>query len=550
MSLRESTAWQIKLAGGRTFNVASDLKDALSQARGLGDLNAAGWHNPSLLYDMDEAKERIEWAVKKQEKILVYGDYDVDGVSGTAQMVLVLRALGAQVSPFLPDRMADGYGLNKLVLERMIDEFDLLISVDCGVSNVDEIAWLKQQGKEAIVIDHHTLPEGDLPPARAIIHPRHPRGKYPWPYLAAAGVAWKVCQRLVGDEAALGLLDLAVLGTVADMVPMRDENRVLTHFGLRELGRTRREGLKALMRQARLQGEVTADQIAWRMAPLMNAAGKVDHAQPALDLLLAGNEREAEMLVDQLEAANRLRRSLTTRIAREAEAQIDVQAPVVFAQNASWPAGVVGLAAGKLAEKYGRPAVIVGGNGRELVGSARSPQGVNVLDLLKMGEEQTLRLGGHARAAGFSLEESKVGDFKKALMQGAGASVFEANTREVKQADAVVAGGLLSWETLAMIEKMAPFGEENRKPLLVARGMELADFRPVGSDKRHAKCVLMMDGQPHQAIGFGLAEKVAACQGGVDAMFKLEANEWQGRRSLQLGLVDMVRTGEVEFVGE
>lgn len=493
-------------------------------------------HAPEKLFGMETAVERLTRAGKKAERVLVYGDYDTDGLTAAAIVTLILRQLGARVAPFIPHRFDDGYGLNQRALAELLSEFDVLVTVDCGVSNVAEVAWVTSQGKDVIIVDHHELPVGRLPPALAVLHPRHPAGAYPFPYLSGAGVAWKLAAALLGDRAAeQALLDLAVLGTVADMVPLLGENRALVTFGLERLLETTRPGLKRLLQEARLNAPFTTEQLSWRVIPQLNAAGKMDHAQPALDLLLADDVTSADRAVQTLLAYNRERKRVTRRVLAEAETIVgEATAPCIFAADVRWPAGVVGLVAGRLAQKYGRPAVVVGGNGRHGVGSARGPEGISVLELLRTGETHLLKLGGHARAAGFSVEEHNISAFRQVLQQ---ASIDPSGAPG--GADAIIATSLIDWRLLQLIERFAPFGQGNERPLFVAREVPLVSWRTVGTSGQHAKCVFDIHGQLIEAIGFGIAEDLPRGAANLDILFHVEANEWRGRRSLQLTLKEV-----------
>lgn len=532
-----------------------ELEELLLQQRAVSEAERAVFyaptyeqaiHAPEKLFGMELAVERLKRAGKKEERVLVYGDYDTDGLTSAAIVTLVLRQLGARVTPFIPHRFDDGYGLNQRVLQELLHEFDVVVTVDCGVSNVAEIAWAVEKGKDVIVVDHHELPVGDpanpagrLPPALAVLHPRHPEGEYPFGYLSGAGVSWKLAAALLNDRAAeQELLDLALLGTVADMVPLLGENRALVTFGLERLRTTTRPGIKRLLQEARLSSPFTTEQLSWRVIPQLNAAGKMDHAQPALDLLLADDVPQAERAVQTLLAHNRERRRVTTRVLAEAEVLLgEVTTPCIFAADVRWPAGVVGLVAGRLSQKHNRPAVVVGGNGRHGVGSARGPEGMSVLELLRTGEAHLLKLGGHARAAGFSVEESNIGAFHEALQQ-APPSVDRRSGAGVK-ANTVIATSLIDWRLLQLIERFAPFGQGNERPLFVARQVPLVSSKPVGASGKHVKCVFDVHGQLVEGIGFGIAETIPRGVQNLDILFQVEANEWRGRRSLQLNLKEV-----------
>lgn len=490
-------------------------------------------HAPEKLSGMQAAQDRLRQARRQHERVLVYGDYDADGITATAIVVTALQTLGLAVTPYLPHRMDDGYALSQTVLEKLITDFDILIAVDCGISNGAEIAWLKSHGKGVIIVDHHELP-AELPAADAILHPRV--GAYPFPYLSGAGVAWKLAQALTGDGQAL--LDLAMLGTLADVVSLTGENRSIVKFGLEKLVRTKRAGLRALCQTCRLSlGNISAEDVAFRLIPRLNAAGRMDHPQPALNVLLAQEEAQAQALVRQLTAYNTQRQALTRQMMTEAEAMLEEDLPFVFVANLGWRAGLVGLAAGRLAEKFGRPAIVIGGNGRYAVGSARALPGGNVLEFLEAGREHVLKLGGHKRAAGFSLEEAAIAPFKAALAQAAGGLAPVA--AKGLSPEAWLDGSLLSWDLLEMIERFAPFGEGNPKPLLAARAVPVLDCRLVGRGREHAKLMLGGAFEPVEAIGFGLASQAQNMRGAADIVFTVEANEFGGRRRMQLSLKDI-----------
>lgn len=512
-----------------------------------------GIHDPALFFGMDAAVERIRRAIKKEERMVVYGDYDADGVASMAILMTALKSLGANVSPYLPHRVDDGYGLNLSVLKKLANEMDLLITVDCGVSNAAEVGWLKKRGIDVIVTDHHNLPD-DLPEALAVLHPRHPRGKYPFGYLCGAGVAWKLAAALLADrEAEINLLDLAAIGTVADMVPLVGENRVMVALGLRVLKKSPRVGMRELV--AMVDGGtsgVDEEALSYRLVPLLNAAGRLEHAQPALDLMLTDNRRRADDLVAKLQQYNRRRSTRSRQIQTEVESRLtEDEAPFVFVSDKSWEAGLVGLVAGRLSDKYAKMAVVVGGGNGCAVGSARAPAGLNVFQLIAGQEKHLLNFGGHAAAAGFSVAYDKVSLLRSSLLEAA-ARVGEETKRREEQADAVVGQGLLNWDTAEMLERFAPFGEGNKRPSLISRGLELVEWRVVGKTGEHAKFLFRKGDEPLDGIGFGLARQEwlrgVRREKLVDVLFHLDVNEFRGRRALQLRVLDIAAAGEVKIV--
>ncbi len=495
--------------------------------------------------------QRLRRARRRSERVLVYGDYDADGVCGTALLLTALRESGVEAVPYLPHRLEDGYGLNLRVLERLAAEFDVLISVDCGVSNAAEIGWLQERGRDVIVVDHDKLPEV-LPEALAILHPA--LGGYPWPFLSGSGVAWKLAQALLEDrtgdpEAEKWLLDLCCLGTVADMVPLLGENRAVVRFGLEVLRRSRRPGVQQLLKLIRHGEEISSEAVGYRLAPLLNAAGRMDHAQPALDLLLAATRERAEALMVRLCRYNDERRTVSRRVQAEAERVVEAASPVAFAYNKQWPAGVVGLVAGRLSELLSRPSVVIGSGGAHAVGSVRAPVGYNVLEMLQGVRELVITVGGHARAAGFSVSWGNVDGMREALLNSLPPP--RAAQRE-ERADAVIDGALLGWESVSLLEQFQPVGFGNERPALGVKDVPLIDWRPVGKTRDHAKMRFQVNFETMDGIGFGLAKTpvTQTLQPGaaVDVLGYLESNEYRGRRSLQLRVRDMAPAGTVRIV--
>lgn len=540
-------AWQVGEAG-TVFHSIDELRRQLLTTRGI-DAEASenffapqletSFHAPHLLAGSAAAAARIRAVKQAGERVLVWGDYDADGITATAILVSVLWELGVAVTPYLPHRADDGYALNRAVLENLLPHFDVLISADCGVSNGDEIAWLRDQGKDVIVVDHHELP-AKLPDANAILHPR--LGKYPFPHLSGAGVAWKLAQALLGDRAR-DFLDLAALGTIADVVPLTGENRAIVKFGLQRLSASPRLGLRALARTCRLDSghDLSVEDAAFRLIPRLNAAGRMDHPQPALDLLLTQDEFQAEQLAQKLQGQNHLRQTATRRVLAEAAAGLDLALPFVFSANLDWGVGIVGLAAGRLSEQYARPAIVVGGNGRHAVGSARAPAGANVLELLETGRHFLSRLGGHTRAAGFSLASEDIADFRAALITAA--SPTTAETSEVIHVDAELECALISWDLVDLVESFAPYGEGNRKPRFLMRGLSVLDTRLLGKAKEHLKLILGGHGEPLEAIGFRKAKEAPKVNALIDVVGAVEVNEYRGQRRLQLVIEDLAPAG-------
>ncbi len=545
--------WKI-LSGDQAISAREELESLLFTQRELTDESRNAFmqplydrdiSSPYLMSDMEKAVDRIYDAIKNEEPIVVYGDYDADGVSATAIMVSVLQMLGAQVVPYLPHRISDGYGLSQQVLEDVHADIGLLITVDCGISNFKEIEWMQSKGKDVIVVDHHEIPKA-MPPAFAILHPRHPEQPYSWPSLCGAGVAFKLAQGLLRSKRSpvdnenfmqeKWLLDLALIGTVADVMPLLGENRTLVQFGLEVLKRTRRMGLSALLDAAGLsRSALTVEDVSYKIIPLINAAGRVDHPQIALDVLVATDEKDAQTKAQKLIMINKERQSITRRIAKEAERHVNPKSSIAFAADATWPAGIVGLVAGQIARKFNRPAFVVGGNGRHAVGSGRSVEGINILEGLRSAESHALKLGGHAGAVGFSVELDKIADFREALeTYFLDAAQGELPTEARQVADIWIDHSLIGWETFELIQKFEPFGEANRKPRLFVESLPLLRSFKIGKEGQHMRYIFLVGESEVEGIGFGLGEGEDIATKEVDLICTLERNEFRGRVRLQL----------------
>ena len=396
-------------------------------SRGIGTrraleqfLDPAGLpHSPNLLAGIDAALPRLAAAARSSETVAVFGDFDVDGMTGTAILTETLNRLGANVIPYLPHPVNEGHGMTPTAVERLVGQgATLIVTVDCGVSDADEIANAMRSGADVIITDHHTPPERK-PDALAIVNPRMPGNAYPFPELCGAGIAYKLASALldyVGQAGDPSLLELAALGTVADLVPLRDENRYLVQRGLATLGGTHRPGLRALLRRVNLEGrQVRAEDVSFRIAPRLNASGRMAHPETSLKLLLTQDAREAEDLVGQLETYNTQRRDLTDRACEIAIDRVlgqgSIPAIIISSDDAYTP-GVNGLIAGRLAETFNRPAVALArADADHLVASARSPGNFNLIEAISQCGDLLVRYGGHAAAAGFTVRNE---DFERA----------------------------------------------------------------------------------------------------------------------------------------
>jgi single-stranded-DNA-specific exonuclease len=509
-------------------------------------------HDAFLLGDMEGACEAIRRAIAEGKRICVHGDYDADGICATALAVLVLRELGAEVSSHLPSRFDEGYGLARDTLTRLAEEgFGLVLTVDCGVTAVEEVAHARELGLEVVITDHHRA--GPELPDCPVVGPY--RGDYPFTELCGTGVVWKLGQALLGtgSEALARHLDLVAVATVADVVPLLDENRGLAVAGLRQLARTQKPGLQELMRSASVDpATVDAGAIGFRLAPRLNAAGRLGRPEAALELLLTEEKEPARLLAAQLEDLNRDRQAVEQRILREAveaieswpEAHRRRRAYVVA--GAGWHEGVIGIVASRLVERYNRPIVLIAGTDGDWKGSGRSIPGFDLHDGLRQCAGHLERWGGHAAAAGLSIKPERVEAFAEAFSSIGDLALGEDDLRPPAKVDALVHGRDLTLDLCAELASLAPFGLGNPGITLLLAGCELAELSPVG-DGKHLRFRVREDGRDSgSAIAFRFGGQIDRLRrvGHYDVAFRLEANQWNGTVSPQLNVREIFDAAE------
>lgn len=514
-----------------------------------GDLNDL--YPPLLLRDMNRAVERLVRAVRRGESVLVYGDYDVDGVTATALLVDALRSLQLPVRYYIPDRITQGYGLHRAALEQLTGQTALLVTVDCGISAREEVAWLQGSGVDVIITDHHEPPP-ELPAALAVINPRRPGCQYPDKELAGVGVAFKLVQALY---AALGrpareawrYLDLVCLGTVADVVPLRGENRLLVRYGLPELEAAGRPGIAALCRVAGVAGRALGTrEVSFALAPRLNAAGRMGDAGPAVELLLTRDETRAGELAGQLQQANQQRQQVENLVLAEAMGMVDGD-PVLAGQGVlvlageKWHPGVIGIVAARLVERYGRPVLLISLQGEHGKGSGRSVPGFHLYEALAACAGYLENYGGHEQAAGFAIARQNIAALARAINDHAAGLPESGIAQPVLELDALVSLPDLSEELVNELALLSPYGYDNPSPVLACREVALVHCRAVGKNGDHLKMTVREQGVELDCIAFNLAaarEEIAAARA-VDLAFAPAINEWQGRRALQLEVKDI-----------
>ena len=517
--------------------------------------------DPFDLLGMQRAVKRIRQAIEAGERIAVYGDFDADGVTATALLLTVLRALRATADPYIPHRVEEGYGLNLQALEKLAQQgVKLVITVDCGMRSPREVAFARQQGMDIIITDHHTVGNDHLD-AAAIINPQQEGCRYPYKHLAGVGLAYKLAQALLQTNRTApfapspslhedDLLDLVALGTVADLAPLTGENRALVRRGLERLNSDPRPGIEALIRQARLRaGQIDSTAIGFALGPRLNAAGRMAHAHSACDLLLTNYPAEANHLAQELDRMNRERQQLTAEMEERAVQMIRAEGeeqPLLFVAGPEFPAGVVGLVASRLVETFYRPAVVVEQGNDESHGSARSVPEFHITAAFDQCAELLIRHGGHAAAGGFAALTADLPRIKQRLLDIAAEQLEGCELVPRLTIDARVPLQEMSWALWEALQPLQPFGEANPEPLFASRNVQVRDSRPVGSEGKHLKLTLFDGKAVWDAIAFGQGHWAGRLPGRIDIAYNLQVNEWQGEKRLQLNVQDIRPAGEKE----
>lgn len=533
-------------------------------ARSFLDAKLTGLRDPELLPGVPEAADRIHAAVRDRRRIVVYGDYDADGMTASALLLRCLQLLGADVSYYVPSRLDEGYGLNADALRTLAARgASLIVTVDCGIASVDHADLARELGLELIITDHHE-PGPRLPAAAALVHPRLPGTNYPFSGLCGAAVAfklaWALCQRAsqakkVGEPLRnylLAAVGLAALGTVADVVPLVDENRILVRHGLVSLRERPPLGLAALLKLTKLDAKpsLSAEDLAFMLAPRLNAAGRLGQAQLGVELLVTESPERAQALAEYIHELNSSRDSLERSVylaaAKLIKDEFDPDRdPALVLAGRGWHPGVIGIVAGRIAEKYNRPTVLVALDQLGLkpgVGSARSANGLALHEALRACDEHLASHGGHAAAAGLKIEERNIDAFRAAFCDYVASCVSDERRVAELNVDAESPFSQLTLPTVRQIEQLAPFGAGNPRPVLLAGRVTMAEPpQRMGAGQRHLTVRFVQHGVPIRGVGFGQGdsvEELAQVVGPIDVLYRPVINDFRGRQSVEVHLVD------------
>ena len=538
----------------------SPILAAILAGRGMAETSAAkrflspsldDLHDPFLLPDLDRAADRILRALEDKEPFLVHGDYDADGITASALLVRFLGKLGAEVQYFLPHRFEDSYGLSERAVRACADSVGLIIAVDCGVRDHVAVACARGQEQDVIIVDHHE-PGTDLPDGALVIDPKRKDSEYPERELAAVGLAFKlasgICHRMDLSQRSLqrAFLDLVAIGTITDVCPLVGENRLLTSAGLQLLPHTRKLGLQVLLELCDLGDNISAQDVAFRLGPRLNAVGRMADATDALDLLLTDDEMEARRTALHLDSLNSQRRSKQATILREALAMVeeDIDAErdrVVVLSRQGWHRGVLGIVASNVLEATGLPALLMEIEGNVARGSARSVPGFDIAEALDRCDDLLERHGGHSMAAGFQLHVDRIDPLRQRLNEVACEIMSDEALRATRYVDAEVDLAEVDRELAMQLGRMQPCGEENPEPLLAARDVSVVRAQTVGAEGKHLKLQVRSGTKQIDCIGFGLGDKLSYARSGsrVDLCFVPMLDDYTGVERLQLQVADL-----------
>jgi len=501
--------------------------------------------DPNVLPGMHEAVARLYRALLSREKIAIYGDFDTDGITATALLVQGLSMLDCEAVPYIPDRINEGYGLKSTALETLQKQgVSLVVTVDCGITAASEIKKAGRMGLDIIVTDHHVPPD-DIPSAAAVIDPKLPDSEYPTPELAGVGVAMKLLEALFSGLGKVDQLekvtDLVALGTVADMVPLLGENRYLVKQGLRLLSNSPRLGVQEIINQSGLDAaNISSTSISWTIAPRLNAAGRIGDAMNSYRLLMTDSIDEARQLAGWLEQKNLERQKLTSRALERAREQVKMQVdqPLLMASDPGFPAGIIGLVAGRLVEEYYKPVIVVRTGDRYCGGSSRSIPEFNMIEALNRCSHLLTRFGGHSRAAGLSLYTRDLPLLKQALLEIAADELEGVDLRPKIDIDAETTLPDLGGDTYSTIQKMAPFGQGNPLPTFLSRGVEVITSSTMGSDNSHLRIKVKQGSMLFDGVGFGLGNYIDELSNSINIVYNLEMDHWNGQSKLRLNILD------------
>ena len=509
--------------------------------------------NPMLMTDMEKAAERIKTAISNKEKIIIYGDYDVDGITSTALLYDFLVSVGADADYYIPERQGEGYGINIMAVNKLIKQgFKLLITVDCGITAIGEVEFAALQGMDVIITDHHTCKDRLPTAAKAIINPKRD-DEYPFKELAGVGVAFKLvlaaamALEMDTNECFRKYIDLAAIGTVADVVPLTDENRIIVDRGVRTLRKNPRIGVKALLEKAKVNSNsMTAGSIAFSIAPRLNASGRLGNAETSVKLLLSSDEEEARQIAQELDTQNRERQITEQNIFDEAMEMIASdpnfeKKKVIVLAHEDWHHGVIGIVASRICEKFYKPCILISHSNGIGKGSGRSIESFNLFDALSECEDELTQFGGHKIAAGLTINISDLERFTARINKYADEVLTDGDMIPRVKIDCRISEKAVTLENAKALSRLEPFGIGNEKPVFSIDEVEIIQMTAVGNENKHLRMVIAKGGRQINCIGFYMGEYLKVLHTGdrVSIAFQMDINNFQGNYNVQLLLKDI-----------
>lgn len=526
--------------------------DSYEKAKSFFRPNLGEIHDPLLMKDMDKAVSRIDKAINDGEKIMVYGDYDVDGTTAVALMHHFMSQYYSQVSFYIPDRYKEGYGVSYAGIDHAIENgFTLMIALDCGIKAIEKISYAKEKGLDFIICDHHT-PGNDLPDAIAVLDPKRKDCNYPFKELSGCGVGFKLCQALLhhwrrDEKEAFQYLDLLAISIAADMVPIVDENRILCSLGLKSISSSKKPGLQSLLKTSKINGEVSTSDIGFKIGPRINAAGRMDHGKKAVELLVSDNGDFTDYGSEEMDSANEDRKKEQEKTLLEAIEMIESwedkhERKSIVVYKETWHKGIVGIVASKLVDIYYKPTIVLTKSGEKVAGSARSVKDFSIYNALTNSSKNLIQFGGHMYAAGMTLKPENVDLFRQDFESEVSSTIQENQLKPVIEIESIISLGEITPTFFKILKDMGPFGQDNPSPIFQAKGVfDTGGARQVGES--HLKLDLN-DGTSEysfSAIAFGQADYLSGFVQGnrFDIAFSIDENEYMGRKSIQLDIKDI-----------
>jgi len=539
LGVSQSIAHLLVIRGVTTFDEAKQFfRPDISQL-----------HNPFLMKDMQKAVDRIKTAIAKKEKILVYGDYDVDGTTSVAMLYIFLATLTENIDYYIPDRYTEGYGISLQGIDYAKENnFTLIIALDCGIRAINQVNYANEKEVDFIICDHHN-PAKEIPNAVAILNPKQKDCDYPFKELSGCGVGFKLIQGYseknnITFDKIQSLFDLLVLSIAADLVPMIDENRVFSFFGLKKINENPRVGIKALMDAAKRKGKWTISDIVFGIAPRINAAGRIEQGKKAVAVLIENDSFKATKLAQEIEQLNKTRRGLDQDITKQALEMIDDNKKSTVVYSTNWHKGVVGIAASRLIESYYKPTVVLAEKDGELTGSARSVKGFDLYKALLQCEKYLEKFGGHMYAAGLTLKKENLEDFIDAFERVVSNTILDEQLIPEVSIDMELDLHEIDDKLFRIIQQFSPFGPQNRNPIFITKAVKDSGYGGmVGADKTHLRLNITNENSRNSisSIGFGLAHHFEKTKDGkiFDICYSIDENNWNRRKNLQLKLRDI-----------